>query len=103
MELIKEIGIDIDTKKKDVLDFILKNCREYGEITVKESRHGYHVWVKLDKAISVKDSFWLRFHLGDDHLRLLFDTMRYINGSKNIDILWSNKERKKIQDLMNND
>lgn len=101
--MIKKIGIDIDTKNEQVLDTILQNCRSYGEVAVKESKHGYHIWVKLDKAISIKDSFWLRFHLGDDHLRLLFDTMRYINGSKNIDILWNNKERKKIQDLIEND
>ena len=94
------IGIDVDTKNRKVLSIILDNCREYGEIKVKESKHGFHISIKLFKPVSIKNSFWLRFHLGDDPMRLLFDTMRHINGSKNIDILWDNKERMKLQDLM---
>ena len=103
MELKHLIGIDIDTKERKVLSLVLDNCRKYGEIKVKESKHGYHIWVKLFKPVSIKNSFWLRFHLGDDSMRLLFDAMRYINGSKNIDILWDNKERKKIMELMKDD
>ena len=97
------LGIDIDTKDRKVMRVVLDNCREYGEIKVKETRHGFHIWIKLFKPVSIKNSFWLRFHLGDDSMRLLFDNMRYINGSKNIDILWDNKERKKIQELMKDD
>lgn len=94
--MLDKIGIDIDTKDKQVLETVLEKSREYGNITVKETKHGYHILISLDKEITYNQSFWIRFIIGDDRNRLLFDLLRFINGNKRIDVLWDKKIRRKI-------
>ena len=96
---VDSFGIDLDTKDPVILAKSSKRAREYGKILIKESKNGYHIRVKLDKKMNVKQTFWLRLFCMDDERRLLYDLLRFVNGSNHIDILWDDKQLIKLYQL----
>lgn len=98
--LVDSIGLDLDTKDKQNLERVQKQSSAYGIIQTIPSKNGYHIKIELFKKVKLKESLWIRFHLGDDPLRLLFDCLRIISDEDNLDILWDIKEKKQIKTIM---
>ena len=98
--IIDSIGIDLDSKDKETLQTTQNNASIYGMIRTTNSKNGYHIRVNLSTPVKLKESLWIRFHLGDDPLRLLFDCLRIINNEDNLDILWDIKEKKQLNTIM---
>ena len=98
--VVNEIGLDIDGNDSEFLKLVQRNASEYGFIRTTKSKKGNHIDVELKKPISLKDSLWLRFRLHDDPLRILFDALRIINDIDNLDVLWDDKQKKTINDIM---
>ena len=61
-----EITIDIDSH---AIDF-----RYY------ETKHGFHLWFKLDRPIEIKKHFRQRLLMHDDLNRIAFDISRYMKN-----------------------
>jgi D-mannonate dehydratase len=98
--IVHSIGLDLDSKDKQNLNRVQKNASHYGIIQTTSSKNGYHIKVKLNIPVKLKESLWLRFHLSDDPLRLLFDCLRIISNEDNLDILWDIKEKKQLNSIM---
>ena len=100
--IIKSIGIDIDSKNRELLKTTQNNASLYGMIQTTNSKNGYHIVITLNTPVKLKESLWIRFNLGDDPLRLLFDCLRIISNEDNLDILWDVKEKKQLNTIMEN-
>ena len=46
------------------------------QIEVKKTQHGYHIWIELEKPVTVTEALILQFLLGDDHRRCNFNFLR---------------------------
>ena len=97
---VEFIGLDIDNRNKLFLDKVQRNAAEYGNIQTLESKKGYHIKIELFVPTTLKHSLWIRFHLNDDPLRILFDALRIIYGEDNLDVLWDIKEKKSINSIL---
>ena len=97
---VESIGIDIDSKDRKILQTTQNNASIYGMIQTTNSKNGYHIRVKLSTPVKLKESLWIRFNLGDDPLRLLFDCLRIISNEDNLDILWDVKEKKQLNTII---
>ena len=90
---VDTIGIDIDNIEN--YPYIMQRASMHGDIIYnKESTNGgRHLRIRLTNEIPFLKSLVLRFDIGDDPNRILFDLQRYLKGaSKNtIDILFNYK------------
>jgi|TARA_R110000782_G_scaffold26522_1_gene67888 hypothetical protein len=98
--VVNSIGIDIDGLDKIFLDKVQRNASEYGTIRTMRSKNGYHIKVKLFIPTTLRHSLWIRFHLNDDPLRILFDSFRIMYDEDNLDVLWDRKEKKSINSIL---
>ena len=93
---IKIIGIDIDwyaeKNKKMVLKKTREKCRRRGRIIQDyPTKRGHHLRIKLNAAVSFRQSIEMRYILGDDARRLFFDIRRQWHGLQIQDVLWERK------------
>lgn len=98
MNIIEQIGIDIDTHKRKQNIFFMKRMGKHGQIIfMRRSEHGWHYRVKLKKKRKIVnmtnwvDIFLLRAWCGDDPARILFDLNRVRRHFTIIDVLFSKK------------
>jgi hypothetical protein len=101
-KIIHTIGLDIDKKDKKYLEKTQDSASVYGMIQTTQSKNGYHIKIKLNKPVKLKESLWIRYYLNDDKMRLLFDCLRIVSDIDDIDVLWDIKEKKLLKDMMIN-
>ena len=90
-EKIKKIGIDLDYKDVEAVEKVLKIAKEYGRVyRLSETKNGFHIYIELQQEVTLKQSFWIRFFIVDDYMRLLYDLLRFTSGVTldRIDILF---------------
>ena len=95
-EKIKKIGIDLDYKDVEAVEKVLKIAKEYGRVyRLSETKNGFHIYIELQQEVTLKQSFWIRFFIGDDYMRLLYDLLRFTSGVTldRIDILFDSKTK----------
>ena len=95
-EMIKKIGIDLDNKDIEIVEQVLQRSKEYGRIyRLSETKNGFHIYIELKKETKLKQTFWIRFFIGDDYMRLLYDLLRFTSGTTldRIDVLFDSKTK----------
>jgi len=58
---------------------------------IEKTKHGFHIHVKLWKAITFERSIELRLFIGDDPLRMVKDIVKIWAGAKEFDLLFTKK------------
>lgn len=94
--LVKQIGIDIDTHSKRINSFVETRIQRHylsKSYTKKKTKHGFHYKVTLKRKITVFDSFLVRYYMLDDKHRLLKDFIRWVkfHDIRLIDTLFDHK------------
>jgi len=69
------VGVDIDGGRRKMLQCYF-NAKQFGEVTVMETRHGYHLYILVDRELTVEENFYMRRVLGDDWQRLQYDELK---------------------------
>ena len=91
----RNIGIDIDSKHKDIAEYFERRMLNFGQVTRSNSKHGYHYKILLLKPVTWKKAMRIRHVCGDDKERLIQDYERRLLGSHYTDILFDYKRMMK--------
>lgn len=93
--MISTVGIDLDSKAEHDLERMLIRAALVGEVLwCRESGRGYHARIRLHKPCGILESLIVRFGVGDDPIRIIFDLRRIVAGLEgSIDILFDSKTR----------
>lgn len=97
MAKIKQICIDLDNyttmeKFLKVIDRAIKRCKQFGQIiSSKKTKHGWHIKVKLKRAVGFWRSIEIRYYCKDDIKRMFYDIMRHRAGGTIIDVCFDLK------------
>ena len=97
MNKIREIGLDIDNKEKWYNQRVQRRIKQLIDHNIvlrsrkEKSRKGFHYHLLLYRTVSFKRSIELRHFLFDDPLRIVKDVIKFWNGAKEFDLLFTKK------------
>lgn len=92
VEEISTVGIDIDHKETKKLIPLIKRMENFGVVTARQSKKGWHYKIRLPEPITLARSFEIRYYCGDDYHRLVRDMLKTLANCRTIDVLFDRKE-----------